>query len=164
MTTDTAAPIVVGPGEGEHLWFLGNLVTVTASAPDTGGRLAVLEHLSPRGAGSPLHVHHREDEWFHVLEGELTVWVNGRVHAVPAGGFAFLPAGRPHTFLVASETARFLLVTGPGGFEEFVREVAVPAERREIPPPATAPPDVAALAAIAARYGLDIVGPPGIPA
>lgn len=165
MSTDTAAaPIVVGPGEGDHLWFLGNLVTVTATAAGTGGRLAVLEHLSPHGAGSPLHVHHREDEWFHVLDGELTVWVDGGVHVVPAGGFVFLPAGRPHTFLVTSETARFLLVTGPGGFEEFVREVGVPAARREIPPPATEPPDVAALTAVAARYGIDIVGPPGIPA
>lgn len=164
MSTDaTAVPIVAGPGEGEHLWFLGNLVTVVVSAPETGGRLAVLEHLSPRGTGSPLHVHHREDEWFHVLEGELTVWVDGRVHVVPGGGFVFLPAGRPHTFLVTSETAHFLVVTGPGGFEGFVREVGVPAPRREIPPPSAEPPDVAALTAAAARYGVDIIGPPGIP-
>jgi len=165
MSTDTTIDaVVVGPGEGEAFWFFGCLVTVKASAATTGGRLAVLEHLAPLGAGSPLHVHHREDEWFHILEGELTVWVDGEVHVAPAGGFVFLPAGRPHTFLVSSDTARFLLVTGPGGFEEFVREAGVPAVRREIPPPAAEPPDVAAISALAATHGIDIVGPPGIPA
>ena len=60
----TAAPIALGPGEGEASWFLGCLVTVKASHETTAGRVAVLEHLAPRGAGSPLHVHRREDEWF----------------------------------------------------------------------------------------------------
>jgi hypothetical protein len=30
-------------------------------------------------------------------------------------------------------------------------------------PPATEPPDVEALTKLAATYGIDIVGPPGIP-
>ena len=63
---------------GEALWFLGCLVTVKSSAETTGGGVAVLEHLAPRGAGSPLHVHRLEDEWFYVLEGELTFWVGAR--------------------------------------------------------------------------------------
>jgi quercetin dioxygenase-like cupin family protein len=166
MTTQASsiAPIALGSGEGEKLWFLGGLVTVKATAAGTGGRVAVLEHLVPRGAGSPLHVHHDEDEWFHVLEGELTVWVSGEAHVAGPGGFVFLPKGIPHTFLVSSDVARFLLVTGPAGFEGFVREIGVPAERPEIPPAATEPPDVEGLTRVAARYGMDIIGPPGIPA
>jgi quercetin dioxygenase-like cupin family protein len=162
-TTTSITPIALGPGEGEALWFLGALATVKCSAETTGGRVAVIEHLSPRGSGSPLHVHHREDEWFYVIEGELTFWVGGEVTVAPAGSFAFGPRDVPHTFTVTSERARFLLVTEPAGFEAFMRAGAQPAERLEIPPLATEPPDVEGLTRLAATSGIDIIGPPGIP-
>jgi quercetin dioxygenase-like cupin family protein len=157
-------PIFAGPDEGEALWFLGILATIKSSAETTGGAVAVIEHLAPRGSGSPLHVHSREDEWFYVIEGELTLWVDGETIVAPAGSFVFGPKGLPHTFIVSSEQARFLLVTQPAGFERFMRAVGEPAERLVIPPPATEPPDVAALTAAAAEYGIAITGPPGIPA
>jgi quercetin dioxygenase-like cupin family protein len=163
-STDGIAPIVAGPGEGEALWFLGILATIKSSAETTGGAVAVIEHLAPRGAGSPLHVHSREDEWFYVIEGELTLWVDGETIVAPAGSFVFGPKGIPHTFIVSSEEARFLLVTEPAGFEQFMRVVGEPASRLEIPPPATEPPDVAALTEAAAGFGIEITGPPGIPA
>jgi len=162
-TRDVVAPIVAGPGEGEALWAFDCLVTVKSSAETTGGAVAVIEHHAPRGAGSPLHVHSREDEWFYVIEGQLTLWVGGQTCVAPAGSFVFGPKGIPHTFVVDSEEARFLLVTEPAGFEEFMRVAGAPAERLEIPPPATEPPDVAALTAVAAEYGIEITGPPGIP-
>jgi quercetin dioxygenase-like cupin family protein len=158
------APIAHGPDAGEALWFLGCLATVKASAATTAGRVAVIEHLAPRGAGSPLHVHRREDEWFYVVEGELTFWVGGEVIDAPAGSFVYGPRDVPHTFVVSSERARFLLVTEPAGLEDFVRALAEPAERLTVPPAPTEPPDVARLAAVAAEYGLEILGPPGIPA
>jgi quercetin dioxygenase-like cupin family protein len=164
--TTSAGPSLVGSGEGDAYWFLGALATIKASTESTGGGVAVIEHLAPRGHGSPLHVHTREDEWFYVLEGELTFWVDGEVSVAPAGSFVYGPRGLPHTFIVSSEVARFLLVTEPAGFERFTRALGQPAERREIPPPATAtdPPDVDGLAKLAATFGLQIVGPPGIPA
>src|SRR5262249_6263899 len=118
--TPALAPIALGPGEGESLWFLGTHTSIKASAETTAGGVSVIEHLAPRGAGSPLHVHTREDEWFYVIEGELTFWVGGQVIDAPAGSFVYGPREIPHTFLVSSETARFLLVTEPGGFSEFV--------------------------------------------
>jgi quercetin dioxygenase-like cupin family protein len=162
--TTNAEPNLVGPGEGDAYWFLGALATIKASTESTGGGVAVIEHLAPRGHGSPLHVHTREDEWFYILEGELTFWVDGQVSVASAGSFVYGPKGLPHTFIVSSELARFLLVTEPAGFERFTRALGQPAERREIPPPATEPPDVEGLAKLAARFGLQIVGPPGIPA
>ena len=80
----------------------------------------MIETLAPQGAGSPLHVHHREDEWFYVTEGELTFWVGGEVIDAPAGSFVYGPRGVPHTFMVSSPEARFLLVTEPAGFESFM--------------------------------------------
>ncbi|MFZ0041365.1 MAG: quercetin 2,3-dioxygenase [Solirubrobacteraceae bacterium] len=163
-TTAAVAPTALGTGEGEALWFLGSLVTVKASSESTGGGVAVIEHLTPRGAGSPLHVHHNDDEWFYVIEGELTFWVGGRVITAPAGSFVYGPREIPHTFTVSSEQARFLLVTEPAGFEGFVRALGEPARELVIPPPVTEAPDMAALAKLAAQYGLEILGPPGIPA
>jgi quercetin dioxygenase-like cupin family protein len=178
MTTDTTqtpsgtdsvndpcavAPIALRAGEGEALWFLGQLVTIKSSSESTAGRVGVTETLAPRGSGSPLHVHHNEDEWFYVIEGELTFWVGGQVITGPTGSFVYGPREVPHTFIVSSEQARFLLVVEPAGFEGFVRALGQPAQELVIPPPATEPPDVAAMAALAAEYGIEILGPPGIP-
>jgi quercetin dioxygenase-like cupin family protein len=167
MSTDhgpAASPIALQPGEGEALWFMDFLATIKASTAETGGRVAVIDHAGPQGAGSPLHVHHRENEWFYVLDGELTVWVGGQVIRAPAGSFVFGPQDTPHTFTVSSpEGARFLVATEPAGFEDFMRTCAEPAQSLTLPPPASAPPDPGQLAAIAAEYGLEILGPPGIP-
>jgi quercetin dioxygenase-like cupin family protein len=163
--TDTASDAIeLEQGAGEALWFLGTLATVKASSETTQGRVAVIEHLAPQGSGSPLHVHHNEDEWFYVLEGELTFWVGGRLFEAGAGSFVYGPREIPHTFVVSSPEARFLLVAEPAGFENFMRTLAQPAESLTIPAPASQPPDPAQMAAVAAEYGIEILGPPGIPA
>jgi quercetin dioxygenase-like cupin family protein len=168
MTATAAAssavsPIALQPDEGEPIWFLGVLATIKASTETTGGRVAVIEHFAPQGAGSPLHVHHREDEWFYVTDGELTFWVGGQVINAPAGTFVYGPRDIPHTFDVTSDEARFLLVTEPAGFEKFMRAASEPAPTLTIPPPPTEPPDLDGLTALAAEYGIEILGPPGIP-
>lgn len=162
-TTGSPAPIALPAGEGEAVWFLGTLATIKASSETTAGRVAVIEQLAPLGSGSPLHVHHNEDEWFYVTEGELTLWVGGQVIVADAGSFVYGPRDTPHTFTVSSETARFLLVTEPAGFEDFMRALSEPATERVIPPAATEPPDVEAMTRLAAEYGVEILGPPGIP-
>ncbi len=163
-TTAAVGPIALHAGEGEALWAFGVLATIKASAETTGGRVAVIEHRAPQGAGSPLHVHHREDEWFYVTEGELTFWVGGKLIEATAGSFVYGPRDVPHTFLVTSREARFLLVTEPAGFESFMRAMGQPAATPTIPPPAAPPSDLAPLVAAAAAYGIEILGPPGLPA
>jgi quercetin dioxygenase-like cupin family protein len=113
-------------GTGEHLRFFGGLMTIKAA----GDGALVTEQTAPRGSGSPLHVHHNQDEWFYVLKGELTIWADGETHVAPAGSFVFGPRDIPHTFIVSSEIARFLLVTEPGDFAGFVRALAEPAPAR----------------------------------
>lgn len=160
----TIPPIALGPDEGEAFWFFDCLVIAKATQATTGGRVAVLEHRAARGTGSPLHVHHDEDEWFYVIEGEVTFWVGGEVIVSPAGSFVYGPRDIPHTFIVSSDEAHFLLVAEPAGFDDFVRAVGEPAPRLEIPPASTEAPDIEALSRLAATFGIDIVGPPGIPA
>jgi len=161
--TAEAQAIALAEAEGEILWFLGTLVTIKVSGDQSHGRTAILEHLAPKGAGSPLHVHAREDEWFYVLEGELAFWVGGKRIQAKAGAFVYGPRGIPHTFVVVSEQARFLLGVEPAGFDDFVRAVGQPAATPTLPPAGGPPPDPARLAGIAAQYGIEVLGPPGIP-
>jgi quercetin dioxygenase-like cupin family protein len=168
MSSSTAAtdvaPIALGPDEGEALWAFGALAILKATHETTGGRVAVIEHRAPRGAGSPLHVHRREDEWFYVIDGELTLWVGGEIVEAPAGAFAYGPRGIPHTLTVSSEEARFLLVTEPGGFEGMLRALGQPAPTLSFPPAPTEPPDMGRILEVCAEYGIEILGPSGIPA
>lgn len=159
----TAAPVVCHEGEGDARWFLGALSTIKASGESTAGRVAVIENWAPRGHGSPLHVHRNEDEWFYVLSGELTFWVDGRVIVAPAGSFVYGPRDVPHTFTVSSDEARFLLVVEPGGFEELLRALSAPAETRVLPPASVAVPAQDTFLVTAAEHGIEILGPPGIP-
>jgi len=162
--TGAGRQVALSADEGEAYWFFGTLVTIKADSEATAGGAVITENLAPRGSGSPLHVHHREDEWFYVLEGELTFWVGGEIVVAGPGGFVYGPRDIPHTFIVSSERARFLLVTHPGAFDGFVRTLGQPAERLEIPDRGGAPPDMNLLVATAAEYGLEILGAPGIPA
>jgi mannose-6-phosphate isomerase-like protein (cupin superfamily) len=159
----TVSPINQQPGQGEALWAFGTLATIKASAEMTDGRVCVIEHLAPQGVGSPLHVHHREDEWFYVIEGKLTFWVDGRTIEAAAGSFVYGPRDVPHTFMVRSPQARFLVVAEPGGFEVFVRALSEPARALTIPPAGVMMPPPDRMAAVAAEHGIEIIGPPGIP-
>ncbi len=159
----SVAPIALQPGEGDARWFLGALGTIKSSAETTDGRVAVLEFLWPQGGGSPLHVHRNEDEWFYVIEGEVTFWVGGEVVVAPAGSFVYGPRDVPHTFLVTSAEARFLMVTEPAAFADFVRALSEPAQTLTLPPASVQPPDPETMIAVAAEYGIEVLGPPGIP-
>ena len=108
----------------------------------------------------PLHVHHRDDEAFYVLDGELSLFVAGEQFVLATGQAALAPRGVPHSYRVESEEAHWLVITTPAGFESFVREVAEPAPAEELPR-AGRPHDPAVLAQAAAKVGIEILGPPG---
>lgn len=151
-------PYPLGPEEGEALWFFGTLLTVKASAEQTGGRFALVEQVAPRGMATPLHVQPEDDESFYVLEGALTFYLaDGRPIPAAAGAFIHIPAGARHAFQVDSETARFLDLTTPQ-HERFMRAAGEPAQGRVLPPPG--PPDMAKVMAAAQEYGVEILGPP----
>jgi quercetin dioxygenase-like cupin family protein len=150
-------------GEGEALWWIGMLATIKATAEQTGGQYTLVEILAPEGFASPLHVHHFEDESFYILEGEMTFYVGDQTIKAQPGSFLFGPKEVPHAFTVDSGPARLLFVLSPAGFEDLVREMGEPARELTIPPQPEAPPDEAEMqrmAAIAARHGNGILGPP----
>ena len=93
----------------------------------------------PAGIGPPWHVHPEEDEWFYVLEGDLTVWVADTQLSLKAGWFAFGPKGVPHTFYAEAGGAKALVGFAPMQFEGFQREVGEPAPERVLPRRSRAP-------------------------
>ena len=141
-------------------WFVRNLAYVKVAGSETGGAYAVVEFSGPQGDMPPLHVHHREAEAFYVLEGSMTLFVGGDELHLEAGECAVAPRGVPHAYRVDSPEARWLGIASPAGFDEFVLAASVPAEAETLPegPPAFAPDE---LGAIAAGFGIELLGPPG---
>ena len=82
----------------------------------------------------------------------------------PAGSFVYGPRDVAHTFLVTSTEARFLMVTEPAPFADFIRAMSEPAQALTLPPASVEPPSPERMTAVAAEYGIEILGPPGIPA
>ena len=142
------------------IWFIDGLVRVHVTGDETRGELALLEMEAPRGHMPPLHVHRAEDETFVVLDGELTLYVGDTVRHLGAGDIAFAPKDVPHTFRVESETARWVLVASPAGFERFVAEVGEPAPLAVLPESAVMPgPE--RFAEICEAFEIELLGPPG---
>jgi mannose-6-phosphate isomerase-like protein (cupin superfamily) len=131
---------------GELLRFGEVTILVRASGESTGGRLSVFEEVPPM-VDTPRHVHSNEDELFCVLEGEHVVEVGDHEHRAGPGATVFAPRGVPHAQrrVVAGE-GRLLIVTTPGGFDGFFRELAAADAAGTLGPDA--------YAAASERYGI----------
>ena len=79
---------------------------------------------APPCGGPPPHIHHREEEAFYVLEGELLFHVDGRDIDAGAGSWVTLARGSLYHFKnVGDRTARMLIVVTPAGLEQYFLEV-----------------------------------------
>ena len=135
-----------------ELLFLGARCRILADAESTGGRYGLVDMIEvPAGDMPPLHVHRDHDEGFLLLDGELTLFLPGREIPVARGELVVGPRGVPHAYRVGDRPARFLVLSLPGGFESFVRDVAA------LPEPT---PEL--LGQTAAAHAIDILGPPGM--
>lgn len=143
--------MVMTPRQRDHtVWLLGLGVRFLVSGEETGGAFSIVEHpMLPRALGAPLHTHTREDEISYVIEGKVGVQIGDRVETAGPGAVIFKPRGVPHAFWNAGDApAKLLEVITPAGFEDYF--VAAAAAM------AGGPPDLAAMGAICARYGLDM--------
>lgn len=145
------APIVLRSEDVPVKFCFGGTTKLFATAESTGGALSMIEQTAEPGVGSPWHVHHADDEAFYVLEGTLRFISEEESWLATPGSWAYLPKDVPHGFeAVGDTTARFLLLTTPGGFDGFVQELS------EDEPTI---PDYPAMIDTAKRYGMDILGP-----
>lgn len=144
-------------GEGDRRWWLGSLAIIKATADQTGGRFTLVEVRENEGE-APLHVHHREDESFWVIEGEIEFQVGGDSVSAGPGSFVFGPRDVPHRYTVKKGPARMLFLFTPGGFEELLRATSEPAGEGRIPAEGEGMPDLDALPDVARRYGCELLG------
>ena len=76
-------------------------------------------------SGPPLHVNTREDEWFHVLDGEITFQVGQERLVAGPGASIFAWRGVPHGFQnLTADTATVLQMVTPEDLENrlFITE------------------------------------------
>ena len=145
-------------GEGERLWIVGDTMTLKATGDSTGGSLVLLENLTAPGGGPPPHVHTREDEFFYVVDGTFEIRIGDELHAVGAGGFAFVPRGTVHNFRnTADVPSRILVGFTPAGMEGFFRASGRPATD-DGPAPPVDEDEIARTMAAAPEYGVEVVG------
>ena len=142
------------------MWTLGGRFTLKAEGSALEGRASLMEAVVGREAEPPEHIHHREDEAWYVLDGQLTFHVAGEAHVADAGTFVLAPMGLPHTFTVDVEPTRVLVLASPAGFEHFAMELGEPAIGDMPPAEGLAVPGPEVLGPVAERYGIEIVGPP----
>jgi len=150
--------------EAEPRWFFANRVRIRLSQ-QVAGQMCVVESAGRPGDMAPLHLHRTDDEAWCLLEGEMSFFVgDNRPVRIQAGAVAFGPKGVPHTYRVEGEhDARWLAVCTPGDFGGFVLAASRPAEGPGLPPPGDPPSEqeVAAITALAAEHGIELLGPPG---
>jgi mannose-6-phosphate isomerase-like protein (cupin superfamily) len=128
-------PISIKPGEGKVLDVLGEMLTIKVSGKDTGGACAVIEEVSPPSGGPPLHLHHKEDEAFYVLEGEYEIQCGDNKIIASPGTFVFAPSKIPHMFRnISAGQGRILAIVTPAGIEKFFEELSEEAEQGPLAP------------------------------
>ena len=122
MSIVVRQPVAVPPGEGRLLKFLG--ITHKLTSEQTVGAFYVCEAVFGPESGSPLHIHHYEDEVIHVLDGEINIRLDNETLHVPAGGVVHLPKKIPHALQNPLKTPLRIMVHAiPGGLENYFNEV-----------------------------------------
>jgi mannose-6-phosphate isomerase-like protein (cupin superfamily) len=156
----TLQPLAVPSEKGEARWWFGTLAVIKTTAAETGGQVTIIDVTNPPGWEAPLHVHHRDDEGFWILEGSATIEVGDTTIEVGAGDYAFGPRDIPHRYTVGDSGCRMLFIMVPGGMEEVIRATSEPAPSRTLPPPPEAEPtpeEVERLKAIVKEHGYELL-------
>ena len=122
MGTVVPRPVAVQPEAGQVLTFLGVVHKLTSE--QTGGVFYVCEAVFGPGSGSPLHIHHYEDEVIHILEGAIDIRLDNETLHAPAGGIIHLPKKIPHALQNPLNTPLRIQVHAiPGGLEHYFDDV-----------------------------------------
>jgi mannose-6-phosphate isomerase-like protein (cupin superfamily) len=123
----------------------GERCSIVATAADTEGGYSVVEIVSQPGDGTPVHLHHREDEHFIILEGTARILYGDKTFDAPAGTSITLTRNIRHAWCNPfSSPFRMVAIASPGGCEEALRMIARGDD----------------IDIIRQRFGIEILGPP----
>ena len=122
------------------------------SSSDTNGDLLIVEVTDDTKGGPPRHLHHEQEEWFYVIDGEYIVEIGDERYRLGPGDSVLAPRGVPHTWAHVGEgKGRQLIVFRPAGkmeafFGELAKVAGVP--QREV------------LKRLFGSHGMEMTGPP----
>ncbi len=145
---------VLTPNEGLRLQSgPGRDLIFKLTGEDTGGAFDYfIVQVAPH-EGPPLHVHHHQEETFHVLKGKFKVRVGDEIFYCNEGDFAYLPSKEPHAFLnLTDELGEIIVVYTPGGGHKFFEELG--------PLMHSDSPDKKVVAQLFEKYDMTLLGPP----
>ena len=154
--TNVSKKAVLSP-PGDNRFAFSSAVQVKGTpckvtSEDSAGACTIFEMNALPRSGPFFHVHHREDEWYYVLDGEFLFKAGGEEHNLTTGGSIWLPRGIPHVWAnTATSDGKLILMCQPGGFEKFFDEMGnVPLDKKI--------PDT--MRDLMAKYGIEMLGPP----
>lgn len=145
---------VVPPRGGKQFRIGADRFRRKSGAPGHPESFSVIEYEGAPGVpGPPPHRHRSFEESWYVLDGRIAFYEGSRRREVGPGAYVLVPRGVPHTFQVLGTTpARWVGIFAPGRYGKLVEELG-----RLIP--GDGPPDLAAVAALFARYDTELVDP-----
>jgi quercetin dioxygenase-like cupin family protein len=154
-STAKAEPLVVRAGatRSRTYEYLGPGVSGSCliDAKQTGGVFSVFEIDTKPGAFVPPHTHTSEAETLYILEGCFEIQRGDQLIEMAAGMALHSPRRVVHGFrCVGNQAGRGLLITTPGGIENFFGELSAAAG--ESPVPGDIPFD--RLEALMLKYGI----------
>lgn len=154
ITPETSVPQVLRPSGAERVWLSSDVYTLIVPGETTGGVLSVTDAWVPPGGGPPPHIHVDALEVIVVLDGAVTVELDGNSRIAEPGDAAVIPAGTVHRFLNHTATpAHLQFLFTPSGTEQFFREAGTPVEPAR-PIPTATDADNARAAAVGLLHGL----------
>jgi quercetin dioxygenase-like cupin family protein len=156
--------VQISPNAGKSFWLTTDRHTLKLVSADTNGAFTLIETTARPEFAPPPHIHHRQDEYFYILEGSFEFSCEGRTFTAGAGSVVHLPKGRVHTHRAAgSAPARALALYTPAGLEQFIEEAGTPVVDHTATPAPPAMPDLEKIVAIASKYGIEVPPPAAAP-
>lgn len=123
---DRVPAVIVRASAGEAIPAAGVEHLFKLTGAQTGGMFRLEEFLVPPDTvGARRHIHWGHDEYFYVLDGELTVATDVGEQLLGRGDLAQAGRGAVHGFRNASGTTpvRALCMYSPPGYEQYFRDV-----------------------------------------
>lgn len=122
---DKRVPLLLTPGSGDSLNLGIGAAIIKIYGASTQNEYSQLELIEYPDYDTPLHMHEASDEVFYVIEGTLTVFINGEIKELQKGSILLVPKGTPHAQgNFTDNVVKTLITLSPSGFENFFVERA----------------------------------------
>jgi mannose-6-phosphate isomerase-like protein (cupin superfamily) len=135
-----------------EIGFTRTVIDFKVSTFDTDGGLAICEITAFEKGGPAQHLHHEQDEWFYVVEGEYVIEVGEERYDLGPGDSVLAPRKVAHVWAHVGEgTGRLIAALQPAGeIEAFFDELATLGSS----------PEREVLRRVFSSHGMELSGPP----